>query len=54
MSTTRLLKGVLSKSQWFLNYKAPKYATLKLKTASRLKICELYLTMLGTELAHNP
>ena len=35
MSTTRLLKGILSNSQWFSNYKALKWATLKLKTASR-------------------
>ena len=36
MSTTRLLKGALPNSQWFSNYKAPKWAALKLKTASRL------------------
>ena len=35
MSTTRLHKGVLPNSQWFSNYKALKWATLKLKTASK-------------------
>ena len=65
MSTTRLLKGVLCNSQWFSNYNAPNYATLKLKTSFRLSkisvpkqyfiaTLDLFLTMLGTELAHVP
>ena len=35
MSTTRVLKGVLSNSQWFSNYKALKWGNLKPKSAFR-------------------
>ena len=60
-----MLKGVWPNSQLFSNYSAPKQGTLKLKTASTLRkilvtkqhfveTCDLNLTMLDTNSAHDP